>query len=204
MDSYSAKKEQILLKFKFTDSHQPKRLKIIFFIFTKKLHGLVMFVNFVVKNFRHVPAFLAMFNLHIKLKPALAIKLLVFLGFNLYILTIHWIYFVLFFFKKKKGLDQRVKCDTCSASFINKYALKKHIQTVHLGKPVKCTKCDKVAPNASALVIVFPFQSKSKNRKILIDFIDSNWFSIVIWKKYMLLTVINVIYVRNHLNWPSL
>lgn len=42
----------------------------------------------------------------------------------------------------------------CNASFLNKYRLKKHVDSIHLGKPVKCSLCDKVAPNESALVIL--------------------------------------------------
>lgn len=42
----------------------------------------------------------------------------------------------------------------CDASFVNKYRLKKHIDTIHLGEPVKCSfkNCNKIAPNQSALV----------------------------------------------------
>lgn len=55
------------------------------------------------------------------------------------------------FYPKNPG--QRSQCNICSASFINKYRLKKHIETIHLGTPVKCKQCDKIAPNESALVI---------------------------------------------------
>lgn len=48
--------------------------------------------------------------------------------------------------------SKRSQCTMCDASFINKYRLKKHIDTIHLSEPVKCDLCDKVAPNPSALV----------------------------------------------------
>lgn len=48
---------------------------------------------------------------------------------------------------------QRNECTICQASFINKYRLKKHMESVHMGVPQKCTMCDKIAPNASALYI---------------------------------------------------
>lgn len=44
------------------------------------------------------------------------------------------------------------KCSMCSASFINKHRLKKHVDTIHLGEPVKCSLCDKISPNTAALV----------------------------------------------------
>lgn len=64
-------------------------------------------------------------------------------------------FFQPFFLSSQKKPSERVNCHMCDATFVDKYRLKTHIETIHLGKPVKCTQCDKISPNESALVIFF-------------------------------------------------
>lgn len=53
--------------------------------------------------------------------------------------------------KGSRLLLEHMECSICQASFINKYRLKKHMDSIHMGVPQKCSICDKVSPNAAAL-----------------------------------------------------
>lgn len=50
----------------------------------------------------------------------------------------------------RKRVCDKVQCEVCGAWFGNKDRLKKHIER-HNAQPVKCKKCDKIAPNPEAL-----------------------------------------------------
>lgn len=47
----------------------------------------------------------------------------------------------------------QVQCHMCSEWLANKYSLKTHMGIKHFSKPVKCPKCGKQSPSASALAM---------------------------------------------------
>merc|ERR1712126_744034 len=60
-------------------------------------------------------------------------------------------------------------CDVCEGSFRNNYSLQRHIDIIHLGKLINCTKCDFKGTSTSKIYRHMKDQHKKVEHKKSFD-----------------------------------